>query len=233
MDESRLIFFTGAPGSKWSAVSEVLTHTKLLEFDISDRNEDRVYSHGEKFNSVQHLGTYFGPGMEFGENWDKLHTIPKNEILLEIEQAFELDTGGYRIIKCHQFVNNLDYIAETFPTSKIIIVHRPVPSCMKGWFGSGGFDITYPNYAPYYKNDDIAEYYIRLECEQAQEWIAKKGLKSYNVNQEHWEKYWGINAGEPQSYLDNYIKSIEGYLYHFNNKPSYDTFISYYGFDNV
>jgi len=28
IDESKLIFFTGAPGSKWSAVSNVLSMTK-------------------------------------------------------------------------------------------------------------------------------------------------------------------------------------------------------------
>lgn len=232
--EDKLIFFTGAPGSKWSAVSEVLTHNPIIDIDISDRSPEREYSHGTKFNSVQHLGTYFGPGMEFGEQWDKIHTLSKDEILNEIQQAFSKETyNKYKIIKCHQFVNNLDYIAETFPTSKIIIVHRPVDSCFKGWFGSGGFKITYPVYSPYYKNDDIAKNYIRLECEQAQDWITKKGLKSYNVNQEHWEKYWSIEAGKPQSYLDNYIKSIEGYLYSFDNKPSYDTYISYYGFPRL
>lgn len=233
MQEDKIIFFTGAPGSKWSAISEVLTHTSLIKIDTSDRTPERVYSHGEKFNNVQHLGTYFGPGMEFGEQWHEIHKLSRQEILDEIDSAFAEDTNDYRIIKCHQFVNNLDFLTEMFPTSKVIIVHRPIPSCYKGWFGSGGFNITYPVYEPYYKDVDTAEYYIRLESEQAQDWIAKKQLKSYNVTEEHWKKYWNIDTGEPQSYLDNYIKSIEGYLYHFDNKPTYDTFISYYGFENV
>ena len=32
-------------------------------------------------------------------------------------------------------ISNLDFIAETFPESKIAI-----ESCYKGWFGAGGFE---------------------------------------------------------------------------------------------
>jgi hypothetical protein len=234
MDESKLIFFTGAPGSKWSAISEVLTNSPLLEIDTSDRNEQRVYSHGEKFNNVQHLGSYFGPGMEFGEKWDMIDTLSKDEILSEIDKAFtDTESNKFRIIKCHQFVNNLDYIKEIFPSSKIIIITRPVESCYKGWFGSGGFDITYPVYKPYYKNEAGAKRYIEREVKLAEGWIKEKKLRKYRADEEHWTRFWGFKDLEPQSYIDNYIKSIEGYLYSFDNKPSYDTYISYYGFPGL
>ena len=45
VDESKLIFFTGAPGSKWSAVSNVLSMTDRIVINTTDRDESREYTH--------------------------------------------------------------------------------------------------------------------------------------------------------------------------------------------
>ena len=37
MEDNKLIFWTGAPGSKWSATAWCLSKTKKLDIDISDR----------------------------------------------------------------------------------------------------------------------------------------------------------------------------------------------------
>ena len=71
-DESKLIFFTGAPGSKWSAVSNVISKNKIMPINISDHSDDRVYTHTR--SPVQHLGAYWGPGNEHGKNFDQLNT---------------------------------------------------------------------------------------------------------------------------------------------------------------
>lgn len=67
IDESKLIFFTGAPGSKWSAVAHLLALSGRYNINISDYNDDRVYTHpGPK---ISHLGSYWGPGFGVGEKF--------------------------------------------------------------------------------------------------------------------------------------------------------------------
>ena len=41
MDESKLIFFTGAPGSKWSAVSYI--SPECMDVDTTDRTPRKTY----------------------------------------------------------------------------------------------------------------------------------------------------------------------------------------------
>ena len=71
MDESKLIFLTGAPGSKWSAVSWVLS--EAMPVDKTDRTPDRLMVHKEAYNGVRHTGVYFGPGFELGHNLSLIH----------------------------------------------------------------------------------------------------------------------------------------------------------------
>tara|TARA_R110000822_G_scaffold41509_1_gene112945 strand:- start:479 stop:898 length:420 start_codon:yes stop_codon:yes gene_type:complete len=58
---------------------------------------------------------------------------------------------GVRIIKSHTFAHHLNYLkAQGQP---IVMVVRNDYECMKWWLEAGGWDITYPNYKPYYKDD--------------------------------------------------------------------------------
>lgn len=237
IDESKLIFFTGAPGSKWSAVSNLISLTPRIKVNITDRSEERTYSHPPKFNSAQHIGSYFGPGMEFGHKWHKLDTLSKDEILEEISKPWtEENPDEYRIVKSHVICNNLDYIAETFPKSKIMVVFRPVESCYKGWFGSGGFDIPYPKYKEHYIDEPTARKMIEEETRDSRQWIFERGLPVHCATARHWNDYWHLNDSDEESRIFRHIRSIEGYVFANQNPSRYvtlDTCLAYYNFQDI
>lgn len=237
IDESKIIFFTGAPGSKWSAVSNALSLTPKIKVNTTDRTDNRVYTHPTKFNSQQHLGTYFGPGMELGHNWHQLHKLTREEILSEINGAWtEERPDEYRIVKSHVISNNLDWIAENFPKSKIMIVFRPVESCYKGWFGAGGFNITYPTYADHYIDEPTMRGKIEDEIKDARSWIYKKQLNIHVLTQRHWAEYWDIDPLIPDTKEFKNVRSIEGYMTN-KKRPerdmTYDTNVAYYNFQDI
>ena len=70
MDESKLIFYTGAPGSKWSATAHLITMNKKYPINTSDYSAERTYTHVQR--DVSHLGAYWGPGNDIGENFHQL-----------------------------------------------------------------------------------------------------------------------------------------------------------------
>jgi hypothetical protein len=208
MDESKLIFFTGAPGSKWSATAHILSHNKLLPVNTSDYSKDRTYTHPAPSWTVSHLGAYWGPGFGLGEQFDKINQLSKDEILSEIDKPYtDKNWEQYRIIKCHQFALNLDWIKENFPTSKIMIVLRPNRVCSEGWLTAGGWDITYPNYRPYYKDDATFKKLALQELQAAKTFIDKHDLEMQVVTQHYWRKRWGITKETEE--LEKYINSIE------------------------
>ena len=100
MDDDKLIFWTGAPGSKWSAASYVLSHTSKINIDISDQTPERCYIHPKKFGGIRHVGSYFGPGFEFGHKFHEINTLTKNE--QEIIDKI-LHTKWFQIIALTQY----------------------------------------------------------------------------------------------------------------------------------
>ncbi len=128
------IIFTGAPGSKWSSVVKNIYWSD--DIDQTDYSEDRLYWHdadtpGEK--QLMHIGVYWDPGMEFEPmDWDTPFT-----------------GTGKRIIKSHVFAYELNRFKDTHP---IVMVYRNDVDCIEWWKKCGHFNITYPNYAPYYKD---------------------------------------------------------------------------------
>ena len=127
---SDYIFFTGAPGSKWSGLAKWLYWSPSI--DQSDyKFVDREYFK-DKNSYPMHTGSYFDPGMEFnlGE-WDKPFIGDKT-----------------KLIKSHAIAEDLSY----FKNYPIIMVHRDDKTCIDWWYEAGGFDISYPDYKPYYKD---------------------------------------------------------------------------------
>jgi hypothetical protein len=131
------ILFTGAPGSKWSSVVKNIYWSK--DIDQTDYSNDRTYFHdadtpGNK--QLMHIGAYWDPGMEFEpDNWDG----PFKGV-------------GRRIVKAHTFAHQLDELkGRGYP---IVMVYRNDAECLDWWKHCGEFRITYPDYAPYYKNLD-------------------------------------------------------------------------------
>jgi hypothetical protein len=124
------IFFTGVPGSRWSGVAQLLE--TIPGFNTTDRTPERTFVF-KPFSD--HLGAYFGKGMEFStsleqSNIDSAHT--------------SLD--DCRLIKAHEWAYKLKEVKQTYPDDWIIMVYRPDMISFAWWNGAGGFNITYPKY---------------------------------------------------------------------------------------
>lgn len=216
--ESKLIFFTGAPGSKWSAVSNVITSCPIIPFNKSDRSEEREYKNK---NIVSHKGAYWGPGMEFGKRFHELNKLSKQEFIEECIKPFSESLNGYLLIKSHVFAYHLKYLQANFPLSKIMVVSRPPKESFEHWRAAGGFNIKYPNYLDYYKNLEQFKDFSLNEIEHARQWIKNNNLPVYIANNRHFKDFWCI---EHSSDTYTSIKSIE---------KSLDVSIAYYNFDDI
>lgn len=205
-DESKLIFFTGAPGSKWSSVSHLLTKNTRYPINYSDYHPSRCHVHS---NGIAHQGAYWGPGNGIGENFHRLYRMSKEEIIQEIDRAYEDKSWDkYRIIKCHQFSLNLEYIKETFPTSKIIMVMRNNRSCYNAWMYTGGFDaIKFPNYSVYYKNPEQLAKHIRKENEEIGNFVSKYDLDMYVVYRKYFRDFWNLDVSDRET--AHYLETLE------------------------
>lgn len=145
----KYIFVAGAPGSKWSSVVKNIYYSPSV--DRSDYTEERTYYHDASGKmELMHLGVYFDPGMEFGDGFDNLSKLGKENAEAEFNKPF---TGqGVRIIKSHVFANQVEYIRSTWPDCPIVLVHRSDDSCLGWWVKCGHFNITYPLYDKHYKD---------------------------------------------------------------------------------
>jgi len=208
MDESKLVFFTGAPGSKWSAVAHVIAQSRKYKFDTGDYAPDRQYCHNVDPDLVTHNGSYFGPGFPFGDKFDKLDQLPKQEIFDEINSAWITQNDGYKIIKCHQFSIDLPKIYKKFPNSKYIITYRNNNMCAEGWFGAGGFDITYPQYKEAYTNRETMIKAIEKENRHNLMFIHENKLSMNVCTEGYFKNFWNIDTED--STIKKYIRMIEG-----------------------
>ena len=145
----KYIFVAGAPGSKWSSVVKNIYYSP--DVDRTDYSDQRTYYHdaGGKME-LMHLGAYFDPGMEFGGFFHRLPEYDFYQCEAEFDAPFS--GTGVRIIKSHVFANNIGYLKQTWPDCPIVLVHRDDDACLGWWVKCGHFDITYPDYAEYYKN---------------------------------------------------------------------------------
>ena len=144
----KYIFIIGAPGSKWSSVAKNIYYSSTI--DRTDDNSNRSYASSVAYNGApMHQGSYFDPGMEFDLPLD-IHMQTQAELESIFDQPFS--GTGIRIIKGHTLAHHIDYIKDVWPDSPIILVHRSNDACLGWWVRCGGFDITYPNYLPYYQN---------------------------------------------------------------------------------
>ena len=71
------IFFTGVPGSRWSAVAQDIKSSG--DYDCTDRADHRVYTHegtGEGVSNFSgHCDSYFGTGMEFDTSLEESNLL--------------------------------------------------------------------------------------------------------------------------------------------------------------
>lgn len=146
----KYIFLAGAPGSKWSSVAKNVYYSDSI--DRSDYSQERrTYYHDASGHlELMHLGAYWDPGMEFGQNFDRLGNMTREQCEEEFDRPFS--GQGVRIIKSHVFCHHLDFLKENWPDSPIIAVHRANDACLGWWVRCGHFNITYPSYSIYYQN---------------------------------------------------------------------------------
>jgi len=232
ISDSKLIFWTGAPGSKWSATAWCLSKTKKLDIDTSDQADHRVYVVDDnRWPGIRHVGTYFGPGMEFGHKFHEINTLTKDEIKTEINKAFDgKHPNRYKIVRCHQFIYNLDWIRDNFPESKIVIVWRKPEASWNGWITAGGIDITYPNYKEYYKDEATAKILINEEAYLGSKWMFDNDMDMHVACKSHYINHWGIPF---TGAMVRNIRQIEGYFDTHTDpykKIKYDVLIGYYNF---
>lgn len=143
-----LIFVAGAPGSRWSSVARAISYA--AEVNHTDEDACRSYGGPAELADVTpgHFGNYFGPGMEFGADFERLHTLPVPELRAELLRPFARP-GGVLLLKSHYFARHLPYLAEAFPGARFLLVHRDDEACLEWWRTCGGFDIPYPRYDHY------------------------------------------------------------------------------------
>lgn len=188
-DGEDLVFFTGVPGSKWSGVYKVLATSD--EANNSDQNDGRSYV-ATIYDSIKnitlsrgmHAGTYYGPSNEYGEAFDDLRSMTKDQFLTELKKPYD-DWNGIKILKSHWFLYDLDYILELFPKATIVGVYLPDDIAFKWWKTLGGWDIHFPNY-DWFVDDkkmqgDIKEgnaYLLKFFAEKS---VTMKAYTSYDI----------------------------------------------------
>ena len=145
----KYIFVSGAPGSKWSSVVKNIYYS--LDVDSSDYSDARTYYHDASGTmDLMHLGVYWGPAMEFGDQFERLDQYTKEQNEAEFDRPFS--GTGVKIIKSHVFGYHIDYIKQTWPDCPIVLIDRSDDACLGWWVKCGEFQISYPLYRDYYKD---------------------------------------------------------------------------------
>ena len=200
----KYIFLAGAPGSKWSSVCKNIYFSK--DIDHTDYSEERTYWHdawGEK--NLMHIASYFDPGMEFGDGFEKLNQYSKEECEVKFDEPFSGDS--IKLIKSHVFCHHLDFISKTWTDCPIILVDRPDDACLGWWVRCGHFNITYPKYDKYYIDlNHMAKHIDNQNYDMRKFYTTSNKVKSINDSVELCNKI-GISIpnNKPQIYAENDI----------------------------
>ena len=145
----KYIFVAGAPGSKWSSVIKNIYYSR--DIDRSDFSHRRTYYHDANGHmDLMHLGSYFDPGMEFGDWFNQIDGHSRIECEAEFDRPFS--GRGIRIIRSHVFAHHIEFLRTHWPDCPVVMVHREDDACLGWWVKCGHFNITYPDYSAYYKD---------------------------------------------------------------------------------
>lgn len=196
------IFYTGAPGSRWSAVGKVICQLPII--DNSDHSAKRNYQH-HRF--AGHFGNYFGPGMEFGHNFAQLDQLSRPEIAAELNRPYgNGNPDGFRLVKSHVFALHLDHIHRLFPECGIMAVWRDRKTCLDWWLHLGGFSIPYPDYSWYRDEKTMAER-IQKENQGIERFIKQHNLELEPMTPAWMEKIFGMAPDFPEEdyFADVYV----------------------------
>lgn len=165
-----LILLTGAPGSKWSGVAHAISFADQI--NNSDVRLDRSYP---ATRAPLHFGNYFGPGMEYGKDFDHLETLSKSELLAQFRLPFAAP-GGVRLLKSHLFARHLTFLAAMLPKAHFVLVYRKDEECLDWWLEAGGFSITFPDYS-WYREVENMRAQIAADNRAILQFVEQRGLR--------------------------------------------------------
>ena len=100
-----------------------------------------------------------------GHEFHRLKSFYKDDIKSfkqMCDRAFDDKNSKTKMIKCHQFAYNLDWLHENIPNSNILLVKVLTKNALIGRKQAGGWDISYPNYQ-WYVDDHHMLHYIEAE----------------------------------------------------------------------
>lgn len=208
-DGHDIILLTGAPGSKWSNTYKQIYKAKHEDLNMHDAS----YSTYAYRDHTIHLGPYWGPGHNHGNNFDDIENLSKRQILNEFTGPYET-WDKVKIIKSHWFSYNLDDLIDMFPKLRIVMCYLPDTECFLWWKSLGGFDITYPYYK-WYKDDAGIIKQISAENHNILQFCAARNVESsmvYNARvcetREDNTKYWRYTLNDLLTQLG--LSTIEG-----------------------
>lgn len=181
------IFFTGAPGSRWSGVSQVFRDS-LDTVDNSDLTPDKSYQH-HLYRG--HVGNYYGPGMLYAD-WLGTQLGTREQWEAEIARSYSDLSRPVKLVLSHNFAYYLDELVEMFPESKLVLCHRADDQCFEWWHAAGGWDIDYPNYR-WYKNDVTMREEIRKQNHAILNFVREKNLTLEQPNCDFFRQYFGVD----------------------------------------
>ena len=198
----KYIFVAGAPGSKWSSVVKNMYYSP--DIDSSDYSDARTYYHDASGTmDLMHLGVYWGPAMEFGDQFERLDQYTKEQNEAEFDRPFSGE--GIRIIKSHVFGYHIDYIKQTWPDCPIVLIDRSDDACLGWWVKCGEFQISYPLYRDYYK--DLRQMSAAIAKENEGNRRAARDYPGYEVETNR-QLARTLNIAVPdEMYYQDYIKS--------------------------
>lgn len=186
------IFVVGAPGSRWSGVAKSIYTSDSI--NTTDQSTYRTYSNPDT-NEIMHVGSYFDPGMEFGDGLQNFHHLSKQDLVAMFNEPFE-QNGKKKIIKSHVLAEHVGHLDLLF-NCPIVLVHRYNEHCMTWWKQAGGWDISYPSYR-WYKNDLFMAQQIETQNEAIINYRQKHRLYSIKDNIELAEL---LGIDKPESYV--------------------------------
>ena len=194
----KYVFITGVAGSCWGwPVTYLQVASNII--DCSNKKPWRANTN-IPCAATHRDNVYAGPYNEIGEMFDQLSLYYKKQhIFDEIDRAYEPTTEHkLRIVNCHWFSYQLDWIAENLPEVDIILNLRNVEMAHNGWLKSGGWNIEYPSYK-WYNNTQNLWRQSQIEHKLMQKFVKKHDIK---VNS-GWNADWfDINWPEVAPFID-------------------------------
>jgi hypothetical protein len=180
MDDIKFIFCVGAPGSKWTRLTNLLKKN-IATADTSDETDGRKYFI-KKYMRWTHQGAYFGPNHEFGEKfYDIKNNYTVESFTEECLKPFSNPSLNVKVIRCHWFSynDNLNWLMENFKGHQLYLISDNPDSCKLHWDDLGGWKISYPMYY-WYKNDEFMLEKINEEYQNILRFSEQHNITWYN-----------------------------------------------------